>query len=58
MSPTSDDTGREVDVPAQVRRVVSVVPSLTEAVAHTASGLLVGATAWCSHQADLAFVRV
>ncbi|MDI3386863.1 helical backbone metal receptor [Streptomyces sp. B-S-A8] len=35
------------------RRVVSLVPSLTEAVAHSAPGLLVGATDWCSHPADL-----
>ncbi|WP_156721589.1 helical backbone metal receptor [Streptomyces apocyni] len=34
-------------------RVVSLVPSLTEAVAHSAPGLLVGATDWCSHPADL-----
>ena len=58
MSPTSDDTGREVHVPAAVGRVVSVVPSLTEAVAQTAPGLLVGATAWCSHPADLDVVRI
>ncbi|MFM9367798.1 helical backbone metal receptor [Streptomyces sp. Da 82-17] len=36
------------------RRVVSLVPSLTEAVAHSAPGLLVGATDWCSHPPDLA----
>ncbi|MEV6008564.1 helical backbone metal receptor [Streptomyces sp. NPDC051976] len=41
-----------------VRRVVSLVPSLTEAVAATAPGLLVGATDWCSHPADLAVVRI
>jgi hypothetical protein len=41
-----------------VRRVVSLVPSLTEAVAATAPGLLVGATDWCSRPADLAVVRV
>ncbi|MHC0428591.1 helical backbone metal receptor [Streptomyces sp. O3] len=34
-------------------RVVSLVPSLTEAVAVSAPGLLVGATDWCSHPADL-----
>ncbi|MFJ6796238.1 helical backbone metal receptor [Streptomyces sp. NPDC091268] len=34
-------------------RVVSLVPSLTEAVAVSAPGLLVGATAWCTHPADL-----
>ncbi|WP_030684270.1 helical backbone metal receptor [Streptomyces sp. NRRL B-1347] len=34
-------------------RVVSLVPSLTEAVAVTVPGALVGATDWCSHPADL-----
>jgi ABC-type Fe3+-hydroxamate transport system substrate-binding protein len=60
VSPTSerDDTGRVVPVPAVVRRVVSLVPSLTEAVAVTAPGLLVGATDWCSHPHDLDVVRV
>ena len=43
-------------VPSEVRRVVSLVPSLTESVA--ASGLLVGATDWCSHPADLDVERV
>jgi ABC-type Fe3+-hydroxamate transport system substrate-binding protein len=41
-----------------VRAVVSLVPSLTEAVASTAPGLLVGATDWCSHPADLDVARV
>ena len=58
MSPTSDDLGREVRVPPRVERVVSIVPSLTEAVAATAAGLLVGATDWCSHPADLDVVRI
>ncbi|MEW2415715.1 helical backbone metal receptor [Streptomyces sp. NPDC046866] len=35
-------------------RVVSLVPSLTEAVAVSAPGLLVGVTDWCTHPADLA----
>ncbi|WP_405619921.1 helical backbone metal receptor [Streptomyces sp. NBC_01511] len=39
-------------------RIVSLVPSLTEAVAVTAPGLLVGATDWCTHPADLDAVRV
>ena len=56
--PTCDDTARAVDVPARVARVVSIVPSLTEAVAATAPGLLVGATAWCSHPADLDVTRI
>ncbi|MGW5778388.1 helical backbone metal receptor [Streptomyces sp. NPDC003863] len=41
-----------------VRRVVSLVPSLTETVAVTAPGLLVGATDWCSHPAGLDVARV
>ncbi|WP_405655022.1 helical backbone metal receptor [Streptomyces sp. RK9] len=39
-------------------RVVSLVPSLTEAVAVTAPGALVGATDWCTHPADLDAVRI
>jgi ABC-type Fe3+-hydroxamate transport system substrate-binding protein len=63
VSPTSEDRHRDdlgllVPVPACVERVVSLVPSLTEAVAVTAPGLLVGATAWCSHPPDLEVVRL
>ncbi|PWI19643.1 cobalamin-binding protein [Streptomyces sp. Act143] len=39
-------------------RVVSLVPSLTEAVAETVPGVLVGATDWCSHPAGLDVVRI
>ncbi|MFJ2772420.1 helical backbone metal receptor [Streptomyces sp. NPDC087300] len=39
-------------------RVVSLVPSLTEAVAVTVPGALVGATDWCSHPAGLDVTRV
>jgi len=39
-------------------RVVSLVPSLTEAVALSAPGVLVGATDWCTHPADLDVARV
>jgi ABC-type Fe3+-hydroxamate transport system substrate-binding protein len=39
-------------------RVVSLVPSLTEAVAVTAPGVLVGATDWCGHPAGLEVTRV
>lgn len=39
-------------------RVVSLVPSLTESVAVSAPGLLVGATDWCSHPEDLAVSRI
>ncbi|MCF6471990.1 cobalamin-binding protein [Nonomuraea sp. MG754425] len=41
-----------------MRRIVSLVPSLTESVAATVPGALVGATDWCSHPADLDVVRV
>ncbi|MFE2043917.1 helical backbone metal receptor [Streptomyces sp. NPDC059477] len=39
-------------------RVVSLVPSLTEAVAVSLPGVLAGATDWCSHPPDLAVTRV
>ncbi|CAM5419243.1 Cobalamin-binding protein OS=Streptomyces tendae OX=1932 GN=GUR47_33555 PE=4 SV=1 [Streptomyces tendae] len=39
-------------------RVVSLVPSLTEAVARTVPGALIGATDWCTHPAGLDVVRV
>ncbi|GGV47469.1 ABC transporter substrate-binding protein [Streptomyces longisporoflavus] len=39
-------------------RVVSLVPSLTEAVAVSVPGALLGATEWCSHPVDLDVVRV
>ncbi|MFD8788123.1 helical backbone metal receptor [Kitasatospora sp. NPDC059599] len=53
----------DLDLPVRLgphppRRVVSLVPSLTEAVAATAAGLLVGATDWCTHPADLAVTRI
>jgi ABC-type Fe3+-hydroxamate transport system substrate-binding protein len=38
--------------------VVSLVPSLTEAIGATAPNLLVGVTDWCTHPADLAAARV
>ena len=55
---TLDDLGIDVDVPAEARRVVSLVPSLTEAVAATRPDALVGATDWCTHPADLDVMRV
>ncbi|MEV7203873.1 helical backbone metal receptor [Streptomyces griseoluteus] len=39
-------------------RVVSLVPSLTEAVAVTLPGVLVGATDWCERPADLDVERI
>ena len=56
--PLLDDLGAEVPLTGVPRRVVSLVPSLTEAIATSRPDLLVGATSWCSHPADLAVRRV
>ncbi|WP_110239719.1 helical backbone metal receptor [Nocardioides gilvus] len=53
-----DDLGVEVSLPFRVRRVVSLVPSLTEAIASIDARLLVGATEWCTHPGDLDVTRV
>ena len=53
-----DDLGFAMAVTGPVRRVVSLVPSLTESVAVTRPGALVGATQWCTHPADLDVPRV
>jgi ABC-type Fe3+-hydroxamate transport system substrate-binding protein len=56
--PSLDDLGAEVPLTGPPRRVVSLVPSLTEAIAASRPGLLVGATDWCTHPAELAVRRV
>jgi ABC-type Fe3+-hydroxamate transport system substrate-binding protein len=53
-----DDLGEPLPLAAPPRRVVSLVPSLTEALARTERGLLVGATDYCTHPADLDVARV
>jgi len=53
-----DDLGLAVPVPRAVRRVVSLVPSLTEAVAATDRTLLAGVTDWCTHPGDLDVPRI
>lgn len=54
-----DDTGARFAPRAlPALRVVSLVPSLTEAVAATRRRALVGATDWCTHPADLQVRRV
>ena len=55
---SEDDIGLAVDVPVDVRRVVSLVPSLTESIAVTDVGRLVGVTDWCTHPADLDVARI
>ena len=54
----TDDLGHEVPLPDVARRVVSLVPSLTEALASVDRDAVVGATDWCTHPADLACARV
>jgi ABC-type Fe3+-hydroxamate transport system substrate-binding protein len=53
-----DDLGHPVQVVRPGRRVVSLVPSLTESVAMTRPEALAGATSWCTHPADLDVPRV
>lgn len=53
-----DDLRRVVPLPPRVERVVSLVPSLTESVARTQPGLLVGATDWCTEPRELDVARV
>jgi ABC-type Fe3+-hydroxamate transport system substrate-binding protein len=54
----ADDLGTPVDLPRPPRRIVSLVPSLTEALAVTVPDRLVGATDWCTHPAGLDVARV
>jgi ABC-type Fe3+-hydroxamate transport system substrate-binding protein len=53
-----DDLGADVRLAAPATRIVSLVPSLTEALAASAPDRLVGATDWCTHPADLDVTRV
>jgi ABC-type Fe3+-hydroxamate transport system substrate-binding protein len=53
-----DDLGFELVLAEPPGRVVSLVPSLTEAVAVTAPDLLAGATDWCTHPPGLDLPRV
>jgi ABC-type Fe3+-hydroxamate transport system substrate-binding protein len=52
-----DDLGYAAELAHAPRRVVSLVPSLTEAIAVTCPDLLVGATDWCTHPEGLAVQR-
>ncbi|MER7607053.1 helical backbone metal receptor [Nocardioides sp. NPDC127503] len=53
-----DDLGTQYDGPQPATRVVSLVPSLTEALVSVAADRVVGATDWCTHPADLDVPRV
>ncbi|PKW26325.1 helical backbone metal receptor [Phycicoccus duodecadis] len=56
--PLLDDLGAPVPLAGPARRVVSLVPSLTEALAVTCPDRLVGATDWCTHPVGLDVPRV
>ena len=59
MSRTSeDDLGHRVEVADPTRRVVSLVPSITESIEASAPGLLVGVTDWCTHPPGLSAARI
>lgn len=53
-----DDLGHPLRLAAPASRVVSLVPSLTEALALVRPEAVVGATDWCTHPADLDVRRV
>jgi ABC-type Fe3+-hydroxamate transport system substrate-binding protein len=55
---TTDDLGHALPLPGPATRIVSLVPSITEALATDVPDLLVGATDWCTHPADLTVARV
>jgi ABC-type Fe3+-hydroxamate transport system substrate-binding protein len=53
-APQRDDLGTVVRTPQEVRRIVSLVPSLTEAVAASGGAdALVGVTSYCTHPPDV-----
>jgi ABC-type Fe3+-hydroxamate transport system substrate-binding protein len=54
----ADDLGHPVRLTGPPRRIVSLVPSLTEALAVTVPERLAGATQWCTHPASLDVPRV
>ena len=58
MRTVTDDLGVTVRLPEPVTSVVSLVPSLTEAIAASRPELLAGATDWCSQPAELNVTRV
>lgn len=57
MRRVEDDLGRTIEL-GDARRIVSLVPSLTETVAYEAADRLVGVTDWCTHPPDLRAARI
>ncbi|MBS4752946.1 ABC transporter substrate-binding protein [Nocardioides sp. zg-ZUI104] len=58
MAVVHDDLGDPLDLARPATRIVSLVPSITEALATDVPERLVGATQWCTHPADLDVPRV
>jgi ABC-type Fe3+-hydroxamate transport system substrate-binding protein len=55
---TADDVGTDVTLSTPPRRIVSLVPSLTESIAATDPTVLAGATDYCTQPAGLDVPRV
>src|SRR5919112_1665640 len=55
---TTDDLGFAYDGLQPARRVESLVPSITEALASSHPESLVGATDYCTHPASLSVARI
>lgn len=53
-----DDLGEPVPLEKPPERVVSLVPSLTDAIETSAPGLVIGATDYCSHPPSLSVPRM
>lgn len=53
-----DDLGIAVPLKSAPERIVSLVPSLTEALAVDHREQIIAATEWCTHPADLAVERI
>ena len=58
MQTLEDDLGHPLHLDGHPVRVVSLVPSLTEAIAATVPERLVGATDWCTHPSGIDVARV
>ncbi|MDF1602209.1 helical backbone metal receptor [Nocardioides sp. YIM 152315] len=56
--PATDDLGTPVAVDGVARRVVSLVPSLTETLAEARPSAVIGATDWCTRPRGLDVARV
>lgn len=55
---SADDLGGRFEGAGPAQRVVSLVPSITEALASVRRESVVGATDWCTHPGDLQVTRV